>query len=72
MEIQHMVYGFLHSLKVAPLHLKTLSQLQMLVQQYLYHSLVTAEDAAVAGSLVHEYKIWKFHIAEISDLGMIP
>lgn len=44
MGIEHMVCSFLHSLWVAPLHPKTLSQLQMLVQQYLYHCQVTAED----------------------------
>lgn len=33
---------------------------------------MTAEDTAVEGSLVHEFKIWEFHIAEISDSGVLP
>lgn len=43
----------------------------MFVQQYLYHCQVTAEDTAAEGFLVHEFKILEFHIAEVSDLGLL-
>lgn len=35
-------------------------------------NLVTAEDTAMEGSLMHEFKNWEFHIAEFSDSGVFP